>query len=173
MNVTGRELTNYLSETVVLTKSIVRRKWAIRQLRRTKLALFSATCAFYLSNRTYSAFVRSCSTKVLKKQNRDSAETSRQFLLETVLVLWQNKPVSSRTPSHSIFNLQSKPSRIIIYAIPLALLSHAHGQYAMLWRGALGFFGFAVLAIFRSVFVTKDLGFSVLVVIAVCGFFVF
>ena len=40
----------------------------------------------------------------------------------------------------------------------------------------MGIFGFAVLAIFWigfSVFVIKDFGFSVLVVIAVCGFFVF
>ena len=43
-------------------------------------------------------------------------------------------------------------------------------------EGGIGIFGFAVLAIFQtgfSVFVAKDFGFSVLVVIAVCGFFVF
>ena len=43
-------------------------------------------------------------------------------------------------------------------------------------EGGIGIFGFAVLAIFWigfSVFVAKDFGFSVLVVIAVCGFFVF
>ena len=43
-------------------------------------------------------------------------------------------------------------------------------------EGDIGIFGFAVLAIFLigfSVFVPKDFGFSVLVFIAVCGFFVF
>ena len=43
-------------------------------------------------------------------------------------------------------------------------------------EGGIGIFGFAVLAIFQivfSVFAAKDLGFSVLVVIAVCGLFVF
>ena len=43
-------------------------------------------------------------------------------------------------------------------------------------EGDIGIFGFMVLAIFYigfSVFVPKDLGFSVLVFIAVCGFFVF
>ena len=44
------------------------------------------------------------------------------------------------------------------------------------WGGDIGIFGFAVLAIFQigfSVFVPKDFGFSVLLFIAVCGFFVF
>jgi len=42
--------------------------------------------------------------------------------------------------------------------------------------GGIGIFGFAVLAIFSigvSVFGPKDFGFSVLVFIAICGFFVF
>ena len=43
-------------------------------------------------------------------------------------------------------------------------------------EGEIGIFGFAVLAIFWigvSVFVPKDFGFSVLVFIAVCGWFFF
>ena len=40
-------------------------------------------------------------------------------------------------------------------------------------RGALGFSVLRFWLFFRSVFVAKDFGFSVLVVIAVCGFFVF
>ena len=47
---------------------------------------------------------------------------------------------------------------------------------AFLMEGDIGIFGFAVLAIFWigfSVFVPKDFGFSVLVFIAVGGFFCF
>ena len=43
-------------------------------------------------------------------------------------------------------------------------------------EGGIGIFGFAVLDIFLigfSVFVSKDVGFSVLVFNAVCGFFIF
>ena len=39
--------------------------------------------------------------------------------------------------------------------------------------GALGFSVLRFWLFFRSVFAAKDFGFSVLVVIAVCGFFVF
>jgi len=47
---------------------------------------------------------------------------------------------------------------------------------ALILEGGIGIFGFAVLAIFWigfSVFGPKGYGFSVLVFIAVCGFFVF
>ena len=57
--------------------------------------------------------------------------------------------------------------------IPIGVLLCCPGYLS---EGGIGIFGFAVLAIFYigfSVFVAKDFGFSVLVVIAVCGFFVF
>ena len=58
---------------------------------------------------TYSAFVRSFSTKILRKQNTASAETAWQFLASKVLVLRRNKPASSRTPRHPIFNCNENP----------------------------------------------------------------
>ena len=58
---------------------------------------------------TYSAFVLSFWTKILRKQNTASAETAWQFLAPKVLVLRQNKPASSRTPRHPIFNCNENP----------------------------------------------------------------
>ena len=69
-----------------------------------------------------------------------------------------------------IFNVASSPKQALSRRHEVSMMD------AFLMEGDIGIFGFAVLAIFWigfSVFVPKDFGFSVLVFIAVGGFFCF
>ena len=76
-----------------------------------------------------------------------------------------------------MFRILSTPvSSVVYFLFENMILPFSRFFTGFLEEGGIGIFGFAVLAIFYigfSVFVAKDFGFSVLVVIAVCGFFVF